>query len=107
MRKELENRLISLSVNIDKLCKGLAKGFMSEHLTRQVIRSSTSAALNYGEAQRTGCHFSQNRNDREIQIRPAKMNQNQIEKSKNRKQNRNIEILNRQSTTDNRQSRNF
>ena len=51
MRKELENRLISLSVNIDKLCKGLAKGFMSEHLTRQIIRSSTSAALNYGEAQ--------------------------------------------------------
>jgi len=51
MRRELENRLISLSVNIEKLCKGLSKGFMSEHLTRQIIRSSTSAALNYGEAQ--------------------------------------------------------
>jgi four helix bundle protein len=51
MRKELEKRLVSLSVNIEKLCKGMSKGFMSEHLTKQIIRSSTSAALNYGEAQ--------------------------------------------------------
>jgi len=51
MRQELEMRLISLSVNIEKLCKGLSRGFMSEHLTKQIIRSSTSAALNYGEAQ--------------------------------------------------------
>ena len=51
MRRELENRLISQAINIEKLCKGLEKGFMSEHLTRQIIRSSTSAALNYGEAQ--------------------------------------------------------
>jgi four helix bundle protein len=51
MRKELEARLISLSVNIEKICKGLIKGYMSEHLSKQIIRSSTSAALNYGEAQ--------------------------------------------------------
>jgi four helix bundle protein len=51
MRQELERRLVSLAVSIEKLCKGLSKGFMAEHLTRQIIRSSTSAALNYGEAQ--------------------------------------------------------
>lgn len=51
MRKELEARLIALSVNIEKICKGLIKGYMSEHLSKQIIRSSTSAALNYGEAQ--------------------------------------------------------
>ena len=51
MRKELEQRLISLSVHIEKVCKNLVKGYMSEHLTIQIIRSSTSAALNYGEAQ--------------------------------------------------------
>ena len=51
MRKELESRLVSLSINIEKICKGLVKGYMSEHLSKQIIRSSTSAALNYGEAQ--------------------------------------------------------
>jgi len=51
MRKELEDRLVSLSVNIEKLCKALNEGFMSEHLSKQIIRSSSSAALNYGEAQ--------------------------------------------------------
>jgi four helix bundle protein len=51
MRQELEKRLVTLSVNIDKLCKEMPKSFMSEHLMKQIIRSSTSAALNYGEAQ--------------------------------------------------------
>ena len=51
MRKELESRLISLSIKIDRLCNGMREGFMSQHLSRQVIRSSTSAVLNYGEAQ--------------------------------------------------------
>ena len=51
MRKELENRLVSLSLNIERLCKGLKAGFMAEHLSKQIIRSSSSAALNYGEAQ--------------------------------------------------------
>jgi hypothetical protein len=32
MRKELENRLVNLSVNIEKLCNGLMEGFMAEHL---------------------------------------------------------------------------
>lgn len=37
----------SVIVNISTL----KKEFASEHLTKQLIRSSTSAALNYGEAQ--------------------------------------------------------
>ena len=51
MRKELEDRLVLLSVNIEKICRSLDEGFISEHLSKQIIRSSSSAALNYGEAQ--------------------------------------------------------
>ena len=51
MRKELEDRLISLAQKINLLCKKLDGSFMSQHLSKQIIRSSTSAALNYGEAQ--------------------------------------------------------
>ena len=51
MRKEIEDRLIKLSQRINLLCKHLDSSFMSDHLTKQIIRSSTSAALNYGEAQ--------------------------------------------------------
>ena len=51
MRKELENRLISLSQRINQLAKHLDNSFMSTHLSKQIIRSSTSAALNYGETQ--------------------------------------------------------
>ena len=47
----MENRLIGLSLDIESLCKVLNTGYMSNHLTDQIIRSSTSAALNYGEAQ--------------------------------------------------------
>ena len=43
--------MVSLSLNIERLCKGLKAGFMAEHLSKQIIRSSSSAALNYGEAQ--------------------------------------------------------
>ena len=51
MRKELEDRLVNLAQRIDHLCKKLDGSFISEHLKKQIIRSSTSAALNYGEAQ--------------------------------------------------------
>ena len=51
MRKELEDRLVSLSQRINQICKKLDGSFMSDHLTKQIIRSSTSAAINYGEAQ--------------------------------------------------------
>ena len=32
------------------LCKKVDKSFASEHLAKQLIRSATSSALNYGEA---------------------------------------------------------
>ena len=51
MRKELEDRLINLSLAVNRSCKALDTSFLSQHLTIQIIRSSTSAALNYGEAQ--------------------------------------------------------
>ncbi|MEZ4858352.1 MAG: four helix bundle protein [Flavobacteriaceae bacterium] len=47
---DLENRLIEFSVNVIALCKIIEKSIASEHLAKQLIRSATSAALNYGEA---------------------------------------------------------
>ncbi len=51
MRKEIENRLVTLAQKINQICKSLDGSFMSDHLSKQIIRSSTSAALSYGEAQ--------------------------------------------------------
>jgi len=51
MRKEIESRLITLALKINQVCKLLDNNFLSQHLTSQIIRSSTSAALNYGETQ--------------------------------------------------------
>ncbi len=51
MRKILECRLIELSLTISRICKSLDNTYFSKHLTAQIIRSATSAALNYGEAQ--------------------------------------------------------
>ncbi|HBX65804.1 MAG: four helix bundle protein [Balneola sp.] len=50
-RAELENRLIDFSVTIIKLTKGLPLSQINKHLSGQLIRSGTSPALNYGEAQ--------------------------------------------------------
>ncbi len=47
---QLEERLIQFAVDIILLCKSMDKSFAAEHLTKQLIRSSTSVALNYGEA---------------------------------------------------------
>lgn len=47
---QLEERLIQFSIEIILLCKKIDKSFASEHLTKQLIRSATSSALNYGEA---------------------------------------------------------
>lgn len=47
---QLEERLISFTVAIIVLCKSINKSFAAEHLAKQLIRSSTSVALNYGEA---------------------------------------------------------
>ncbi|QHI36804.1 hypothetical protein IMCC3317_21740 [Kordia antarctica] len=48
---DIEQRLIQFSIDIIKICQKTAKNFASEHLGKQIIRSSTSSALNYGEAQ--------------------------------------------------------
>lgn len=47
----LQKRLVKFSALIINCIKSLKKEFASEHLTKQLIRSATSAALNYGEAQ--------------------------------------------------------
>ncbi len=47
----MQKRLVKFSALIIVSLKSLKKEFASEHLTKQLIRSATSAALNYGEAQ--------------------------------------------------------
>lgn len=48
---DIEERLIDFSVNVILACGKLNGTFASQHLAKQLIRSTTSAALNYGEAQ--------------------------------------------------------
>ena len=47
---DLEERLIQFSIDVIQLCKTMNHSFEAEHLAKQLIRSSTSSALNYGEA---------------------------------------------------------
>ena len=49
--RELENRIISFSVEAIDLCESLKNSFSGSHLGKQLIRSSSSSALNYGETQ--------------------------------------------------------
>jgi four helix bundle protein len=51
MKKDIENRLIKFSVRNYELTGKIMKNDYSAYLSNQLIRSSTSAALNYGEAQ--------------------------------------------------------
>jgi len=51
MRIKLEDRLIDFSVKINTLILRLKNCLLANNLSKQIIRSSTSAALNYGEAQ--------------------------------------------------------
>ena len=48
---DLQDRLVQFSASIILAISDLKKSFASEHLMKQLIRSSTSSALNYGEAQ--------------------------------------------------------
>lgn len=48
---QLEERLIQFAIDVILICKKIDNSFASEHLAKQLIRSATSAALNYGEAQ--------------------------------------------------------
>ncbi|MFT7113785.1 MAG: four helix bundle protein [Candidatus Azotimanducaceae bacterium] len=47
---QLENRLIDFAVSSISYCKGLEYNYSNNHLGKQLIRSSTSVSLNYGEA---------------------------------------------------------
>lgn len=48
---DLQKRLVRFSASVIVGLKSLNKEFASDHLLKQLIRSSSSAALNYGEAQ--------------------------------------------------------
>jgi four helix bundle protein len=50
-RKELEDRLIAFSNNVLLVCREARFDALTLHLARQVVRSSSSCALNYAEAQ--------------------------------------------------------
>ena len=51
MRSELEDRLVAFSARIFHLSSKAGKAYFNNYLIKQLLRSSTSAALNYGEAQ--------------------------------------------------------
>jgi len=48
---DLEERLIDLAVLITKIAEEMNKSFLGNNLSKQLIRSGTYPALNYGEAQ--------------------------------------------------------
>ena len=48
---DLEERLINFATKCIKLFNNKEESYVSEHLAKQLIRSSTGAALNYGEVQ--------------------------------------------------------
>lgn len=50
-RFDLEERMIDYASNILELVEQLPQGFAPNHLGKQLIRSATSTALNYGEGQ--------------------------------------------------------
>ncbi|MDD3685597.1 MAG: four helix bundle protein [Bacteroidales bacterium] len=50
-RKDLRNRLIDFAVLIIEIVNSLDNSKVSSHLGGQLLRSGTSPALNYGEAQ--------------------------------------------------------
>jgi len=50
MRIQLENRLIIFSLEVNACVTNLRQGILAYNLSKQVIRSSSSAALNFGEA---------------------------------------------------------
>ena len=52
MRKyDLEDRLVEFCAAIIDVSVSIKSDFIGEHLSKQLARSGTSAALNYGEAQ--------------------------------------------------------
>ncbi|MCB0442328.1 MAG: four helix bundle protein [Flavobacteriaceae bacterium] len=47
---QLEDRLIQFAIDSISISKSIDASFGSQHLSKQLIRSATSSALNYGEA---------------------------------------------------------
>lgn len=50
-RYDLENRLIDFSVEVSDFAENLPQTYTAQYLFKQIIRSSMSPSLNYGEAQ--------------------------------------------------------
>ena len=50
-RKILEKRLIAFSSSVITLCRSCEFDVYTLHLGKQIVRSASSSALNYGEAQ--------------------------------------------------------
>ncbi|WP_281227455.1 four helix bundle protein [Flavobacterium aquiphilum] len=50
-KQELENRLIDFAATVIIVAGNFKKNYAGNHLSGQIIRSGTSPALNYGEAQ--------------------------------------------------------
>ncbi len=50
-KQELEDRLIDFAAGIILFTNHIEKSYAGNHLIGQIVRSSTSPALNYGEAQ--------------------------------------------------------
>jgi len=48
---DLEERLVDFAARCIKVAESLPRSFAGQHLSGQLIRSGTSPALNYGEAQ--------------------------------------------------------
>jgi four helix bundle protein len=50
-KNDLEERLIDFAVEIIKIAESMPEAKSSNHMAGQLLRSGTSPALNYGEAQ--------------------------------------------------------
>jgi four helix bundle protein len=50
-RKILEMRLVTFSTDVLRFCRNCEFDAFTHHLLKQIVRSSSSTALNYGEAQ--------------------------------------------------------
>ena len=50
-RKDLEDRLIDFAVQAIRLGQATKGTYIEKHFVHQLVRSSSSAALNYGEMQ--------------------------------------------------------
>jgi four helix bundle protein len=51
MRKEMEKRLTDFVVLLFEISQELESGYNANHLSNQIFRSSTGAALNFAESQ--------------------------------------------------------